>query len=136
MTITISTTVEAPIAKAWEVWTKPEFIVQWNFANDEWCCPSATNELRAGGKFSWRMEAKDGSMGFDYNGEYLKIEENTRILLKLEDDRKVEVSFSEQGGNTTVTESFEIEDENSAEMQKQGWSAILANYKKCVEANA
>jgi uncharacterized protein YndB with AHSA1/START domain len=134
MTITISTTVDAPVSKAWEVWTKAEFIVQWNFASDDWCCPSAVNDLRPGGKFSWRMEAKDGSFGFDYCGEYTEVIENERIVKVLEDGRKVEIVFAEQNGQTTVAESFETEDVNSAEMQKQGWSAILANYKKCVEA--
>ncbi|MBI1287242.1 MAG: polyketide cyclase [Flavobacteriales bacterium] len=136
MTITISTTVDAPIAKAWEVWTKPEFIVQWNFASDDWCCPSAVNDLRPNGKFSWRMEAKDGSFGFDYGGDYVEVLENERIEMLLGDGRKVEVLFAHQNGQTIVTESFETEDVNSAEMQKQGWSAILGNYKKCVEANA
>lgn len=135
MTVTISTTVDAPVDKAWEVWTKPEFIVQWNFASDDWCCPSAVNDLRANGKFSWRMEAKDGSFGFDYCGDYVDVVENERIRILLEDGRKVEVLFSERDGQTTVTEAFEAEDVNSAEMQKTGWQAILQNYKKCVETN-
>ncbi len=135
MTITVSTTVKAPVSKAWQVWTKPEFIVQWNFASEEWCCPSAINDLKPKGKFSWRMEAKDGSMGFDYCGQYVEVVENERIRVLLDDNRIVDITFSQQNGQTVVTELFETEDQNSADMQRSGWQAILDNYRKCVEAN-
>ena len=132
MTITVSTTVNAPVSKGWEVWTKPEFIVQWNFASDEWCCPNAINDLRPQGKFSWRMEAKDGSMGFDYCGQYVEVVENEHIRLSLDDNRIVDITFSEENGQTVVTESFETEDQNSAEMQRSGWQAIIDNFIMCV----
>jgi uncharacterized protein YndB with AHSA1/START domain len=133
--ITIQTTVNAPIAKAWECYTTPEHITQWNFAIDTWQCPSAANDLRAGGKFSSRMEAKDGSFGFDFSGVYDEVITHSLIAYHLDDNRKVKVTFSEAHGNTTVTTHFEAETENSIEMQKGGWQAILDNFKKHVEAH-
>ena len=132
--ITVSTSVNAPISNVWECWTSPEHIVHWNFATDEWHCPAATNDLKPGGEFSWRMEAKDGSMGFDYTGTYEKIELHHLIEKKLEDGRAVSITFKEVGETVEVTEVLEIEDENSAEMQQQGWQAILGNFKKYVES--
>ena len=132
--ITVKTTIAANIAKVWEYWTLPKHIVNWNFATEEWHCPKAENNLAANGKFSWRMEAKDGSMGFDYSGIYEKIELNKRIALRLDDNRKVEISFSTDNNVTTVEENFEP-DNLDIEMQKQGWQAILNNFKKYVEEN-
>lgn len=135
-TITIETIVNAPISVAWKVWVSPEFIVQWNFANDEWCCPSAVNDLRPQGKFSWRMAAKDGSFAFDYSGQYTQIEAHKQIQKRLDDGRMVDISFEEKDDQTTVTETFEVEDVNSIDLQRDGWQAILNNYKKRVESQS
>ena len=133
--ITVQTTVHAPIGKAWEMWTQPKHITNWNFASDEWHSPSAENNLRPGGKFNYRMEAKDGSMGFDFSGTYTVINENKNLEYILDDGRNVQVHFSEVDGGVFVMENFEAENTNPAEMQKNGWQAILDNFKKYVEAN-
>ena len=133
--ISVETTVNAPVAKVWEYWTKPEHIVKWNQASDEWHTTSAENDLREGGKFSSRMEAKDGSFGFDFGGIYDKINENESIEYTLNDDRKVQIYFTINGGETKIIELFEAEDTNSLAMQKYGWQAILDNFKKYTEAN-
>ena len=130
--ITVNQIINAPIQKVWEYWTSPEHIVHWNFATDEWQCPTAINDLEPEGKFSWRMEAKDGSMGFDYAGVYRSIEPFEKIEKNLDDGRLVTVHFSEQDGVTEVVENFEP-DENSIDLQRQGWQAILNNFKKYVE---
>ena len=134
-TITVQTTIAADLQKVWEHWTKPQHIVTWNFATEDWKCPHAENDIKVGGKFSWRMEAKDGSMGFDYAGTYHKVEEYVRIEKKLEDGRRVSISFSEKEGETTLIEEFEPEKENDLEMQRMGWQLILDNFKKNVEAH-
>ncbi|MFD0843415.1 SRPBCC family protein [Flaviramulus multivorans] len=133
--ITVETTIKAPIEKVWEFWTKPEHITNWNFASDDWCCPSATNDLRPDGKFVWRMEAKDGSMGFDFNGIYNQIEKHKFISYTMEDGRNVEIEFKAEGDNIKLTESFEPETTNPVEMQRAGWQAILENFKKLVESS-
>ncbi len=94
--ITVKANIEASIEKVWECWTKPEHITQWNFASDEWCCPSATNELTPGGEFKWRMEAKDGSIGFDFIGIYEKVEEEKSLSYKMSDGRKVNINFEKK----------------------------------------
>ncbi len=132
-TVTIQADVRASVARAWEVYTKPEYITQWNFASDEWHCPSAENDLRVGGTFSSRMEAKDGSFGFDFGGEYTAVQEYKHIAYTMGDGRTVDVQFSEKGDHTHVEVVFDIEDQNSAEMQRSGWQAILDNFKKCAE---
>lgn len=109
--------------------------MQWNFASDDWMCPSATNDLRVGGTFSSRMEAKDGSFGFDFGGTYSEVIPNERIVYSMSDGRKVELNFSEQDGVTTVETIFDAEKENPEEMQREGWQAILNNFKKHVENN-
>jgi uncharacterized protein YndB with AHSA1/START domain len=131
--IEIEVFVEIPIEKAWEFFTLPEHITGWNFAAPEWHCPSAVNNLETGGKFSWRMEAKDGSMGFDFCGTYENIKLHQAIYSKLDDGRKVVVDFHQTGDGTKITETFDLEDINSAEMQRQGWQAILNNYKVYAE---
>ena len=133
MTITIETTVNAPVQKAWEYWTKPEHIVKWNHASDDWHTTRAESDLVPGGKFSSRMEAKDGSMGFDFWGVFDVVDEYKKIESTMGDGRKLLVEFTEQGDKTHVLESFETEDVNTAEMQRQGWQAILDNYKKYTE---
>jgi uncharacterized protein YndB with AHSA1/START domain len=133
MMITVETTIKAPISKVWENWTKPEHIINWNFASDEWHCPKASNDLQSGGEFNWRMEAKDGSMGFDFTGVYDQIIDNELITYKMSDGRKVEIRFTETNGEVKLSESFEAEGTNSDEMQRAGWQSILGNFKKYVE---
>lgn len=118
----------------WEMWTNPNHITKWNFATDEWCCPSAENDLKPGGKFSYRMEAKDGSMGFDFNGTYDEIDKPNKILYTLGDDRKTEIVFSSKDGSTEIKETFEAEGSNPVEMQAAGWQSILNNFKRYVES--
>lgn len=132
--ITVETTVKAPVAKAWEVWTSPEHITRWNAASDEWHSPKAENDLQPGGKFVYRMEAKDGSFGFDFGGVYDEVKPNERIAYTLGDGRMVEVTFTGNGEETTVVETFEAEGTNSIEMQQGGWQAILNNFKKYAES--
>jgi uncharacterized protein YndB with AHSA1/START domain len=131
--ISVGTSVKAPLEKVWEVWTTPEHIQKWNFASDEWHCPRATNDLRTGGSFSSRMEAKDSSIGFDFAGRYDRVVKNQFIGYSMEDGRKVSITFSEKGKETKVVECFEPEKTNPEEMQKNGWQAILDNFKKYVE---
>ncbi|HEY6502963.1 MAG TPA: SRPBCC family protein [Chitinophagaceae bacterium] len=133
--ITVENTINAPVQKVWECWTKPEHVTQWNNASDDWHTPWAKNDLRAGGSFSVRMEAKDGSMGFDFGGVYDVVRPNEYIGYTLGDGRKVNISFTPAGNTTKVVESFEAEDMNSVELQQGGWQAILDNFKKYTEAN-
>lgn len=132
-TIKIETIVAAPVKIVWKSWTQPNHIIHWNFASDDWHCPHAENDLREEGKFVWRMEAKDGSVGFDFVGEYRKVKPNQLIEYTIEDGRKVKITFDEEGNQTHVTEVFEAESQNPLEMQKGGWQAILNNFKKYVE---
>lgn len=134
--ITIESTINAPVETVWEYWNKPEHITKWNAASEDWHSPRAENDLRPGGKFSARMEAKDGSMGFDFAGIYDSITPNQYIAYTMGDGRKVEVNFSQSGNSTKVVESFEAEDMHSHEMQKAGWQAILDNFKKYTEGNS
>ena len=131
--ITIQATIKAPVEKVWKAWTAPEHITQWNNASPDWHTPRAENDLRAGGKFLSRMEARDGSMGFDFWGIYEEVKVNQRIASVLGDDRRVEVDFIANGNETKVVESFEAESENSVELQRGGWQAILDNFKKYTE---
>ena len=133
--ITVENTVNAPVEKVWEYWTKPEHITQWNNASDDWHTPWAKADLREGGSFSARMEAKDGSMGFEFGGVYDVLRNNEYIEYTLGDGRKVKVNFTPGGNTTKVVESFEAESSNPIEMQKGGWQAILDNFKKYTEAN-
>ncbi len=132
--ITIETKVNAPVEKVWEIWNSPEHIINWNSASDEWHTPSAKNDLRVGGKLISRMEAKDGSAGFDFVGVYDEIIPQELIVYTLEDGRYVKVSFTGNESATKIVESFEAESHHSIEMQKGGWQAILDNFKKYVEA--
>lgn len=132
--ITVSTIIEAPVQKVWALWTTPHHICQWNSASPEWHTPFAFNELRVGGKFVSRMEARDGSTGFDFEGVYDAVEGNSIIGYVMADGRKVMVSFASNGNHTSVTETFEAETENSVELQQQGWQAILNNFKQHVES--
>jgi uncharacterized protein YndB with AHSA1/START domain len=133
MKIKVETTVNAPIARVWEAYSNPADVTKWNFADDSWHCPSATSDLREGGQFSSRMEAKDGSFGFDFAGTYTKVEPQKRIEYAF-GDRTASVDFSEGPEGTTVAVEFEGEKEHSEEMQRGGWQAILNNFKKHVES--
>ncbi len=133
--ITIAATVNAPLGKVWSFWTSPEHITQWNHASDDWHTTTATNDLRVGGAFTSHMAAKDGSFGFDFGGVYDEVVTHQKIAYTLGDDRKVEIAFSSNGNETEVVESFEAETENSVELQRGGWQAILDNFKKYAEAN-
>jgi uncharacterized protein YndB with AHSA1/START domain len=132
-TIAISSEINAPVQKVWEYWTDPKHIIHWNNASDDWQTSIAENDLRVGGRFMSRMEAKDGSFGFDFTGEYNKIYQYKEIEYTIEDGRVVNVSFSSEGDKTVVTEMFEAEQMNSLEAQQQGWQSILDNFKKYVE---
>jgi uncharacterized protein YndB with AHSA1/START domain len=133
--ITVETTVNAPVEKVWECWTLPEHITQWNNASDDWHTPSATNDLRIGGKFTCRMEAKDGSFGFDFWGIYHEVKTNELIAYTLGDGRKARIIFTTLGHSTKLVETFEAEGTNPVELQRGGWQAILDNFKKYTEAN-
>jgi uncharacterized protein YndB with AHSA1/START domain len=134
-TITVEATVNAPVEKVWQSWTRPEHIMQWNNASDDWHTPRAENDLRVGGTFVTRMEARDGSFGFDFSGVYDDVQENRYIEYTLGDGRKVKVNFTSQGNSTKVVETFEAENTHSVEMQKGGWQAVLDNFKKYTEAS-
>ncbi len=131
--IKVETTVTAPVEKVWKFFTLPQHIVKWNNANDEWHTPKAENDLIVGGKFNYRMEAKDGSMGFDFNGTYTEVKKYERISYVLEDNREVKITLQSEGKYTIIKEIFEAETSNPIEMQQTGWQAILNNFKKWVE---
>lgn len=133
--IKVKATVNAPIEKIWKFWTLPEHIIRWNNASDDWHTPKAENDLRKGGKFKIRMEARDGSAGFDFEGSYDDVQVNKNISYSIADGRKVTVYFDQSGSKTNVTEIFEAENFNSIEMQRNGWQSILDNFKKYAEAN-
>ncbi len=131
--ITVEVKINALIEKVWECFTKPEHIVHWNFASQDWHCPKASNDLKSGGKFSWRMEAKDGSVGFDFEGLFNEVNEFEKIGYTLGDEREVEVIFKTQNNFVIVTETFEAESSHTIEQQREGWQAILNNFKKYTE---
>jgi uncharacterized protein YndB with AHSA1/START domain len=133
--ITIETTIKAPVEKVWRYWTSPQHIVNWNSASNDWHTPKAENDLRVGGKFASRMEAKDGSQGFDFSGIYNAVQTNQLIEYTMGDGRKVKVVFTSNGDETKVVEDFEAESTYPVEMQREGWQAILNNFKKYVEGN-
>jgi len=131
--ITVSVRVNASPNQTWKAFTSTSSIVQWNFASDDWCCPSAVNDLREGGSFNYRMESKDHKHGFDFNGTYTTVVPENRIDYTLGDDRKVSIEFRKMGDKTEVIETFDAEGENSLDLQKHGWQAILENFRKHAE---
>lgn len=133
MRITIEVSVAAPIERVWAAYTTPSDITQWNFAVDTWHCPSATVDLREGGAFSSRMEAKDGSFGFDFAGAYIKIV-RYRLIEYSFGERSGTVEFLEDTKGVTLRSTFEAEAQNSVDQQRDGWQAILNNFKRHVEA--
>lgn len=133
--ITIEAIIKAPVEKVWKLWNNPEDIKNWCSASDDWHVPKAENNLKAGGTFTTRMEAKDGSFGFDFGGVYDEIKNNDLIAYTLGDGRKVKIVFTSIGNETKVVETFDPESENPIEMQRDGWQAILNNFKKYVETH-
>lgn len=131
--ITIESVIAANPKEVWESWTNPKHITKWNFASEDWQCPSASNDLKVGGKYSARMEAKDGSFGFDFEAVYDEVVDQKKISYTMSDGRNATTRFEDMGDKTKVTTTFDAEKENSEEMQKQGWQAILNNFKKYVE---
>ncbi|HMR18455.1 MAG TPA: SRPBCC family protein [Sphingobacterium sp.] len=131
--ITVETRVDTDIQTLWHVYTEPEHIVKWNFASDDWQCPSAENDLQTGGKYKARMEAIDGSFGFDFEATYEEVVPYQRIVYSMADGRKVISTFSESDGKATITTVFDAENENPIEMQRDGWQAILDNLKKYIQ---
>ena len=133
-TLTVQTTINAPISKVWDSFTLPENVKNWNFASPDWYCPSAENNLVAGGEFHYTMAAKDGSFSFDFWGTFNAIEKEKLLDITLGDGRKMAVTFQEVNATTIVTENFEAETVNPVEMQQAGWQAILDNFQKYTEA--
>ncbi len=136
MQIRIETTVKAPIERVWAAWSDPRAIEQWNAASPDWHTPHASVDLREGGSFCARMQARDGSAGFDFEGSYTRIEPQRLIEYVMSDGRQVRVEFIAVGEAVTVRETFDVEDQHSAEQQRQGWQAILDNFARHVEGRA
>ncbi|MBX4209535.1 SRPBCC family protein [Candidatus Parcubacteria bacterium] len=134
--ITVKIDIEASLEKVWECFTEPEHIMAWNNASPDWHTPRAENDLRVGGTFNYRMEAKDGSAGFDFGGTYDEVAPYARIAYTIGDGRKVSVVFAAEGGKTRIVETFEAETVNPIELQKNGWQSILDNLKTYVESGA
>lgn len=133
--VTVQAVIQAPVEKVWKYWTEPEHITKWNQATDDWHSPRSENDLRVGGKFLTRMEAKDGSMGFDFFGVYDAVEEHEKISYTLGDGRKVDITFSEQGNETKVVETFDAESTHPIDFQQAGWQAIMDSFKRYTENN-
>lgn len=133
ISITVSSIINAPLGKVWESWTQPHHVMNWNHASEDWHCPKAENDLKVGGKFNYTMAAKDGSFSFVFWGIYIDVIENERIVIKLGDDRNMEVHFLADGDTTKVTEIFDAESENPVDMQQMGWQMILNNFSQYTE---
>ena len=135
--ITVECTIPAPIDQVWSAWSTPADITQWNAASDDWHTTAAEVDLREGGRFSSRMEAKDGSHGFDFGGTYTKVDPGKHLQYQMDDERQVRVKFIDNGdGSVTVRETFDAENTHTREIQQEGWQAILDNFKRHVEAKA
>lgn len=134
-TITVETSVKAPIDKVWRYWSEPEHITRWATASDDWHAPYADNDLRKDGKFKTTMAAKDGSFSFDFEGVYTNVKQNNVIEYVMGDGRKAKILFEEKGNETRIVETFNPENENPLDMQRDGWQAILNNFKKYTESN-
>jgi uncharacterized protein YndB with AHSA1/START domain len=134
MKISVETLVKAPLDKVWEAWNNPADIKQWNSAQEDWHTTESTVDLREGGKFRSRMEAKDGSEGFDFEGTYTRVVPKQVIEYRMSDGREVMVELDERPGGVLVKETFDAETENTPELQRQGWQAILDNFGRYVEA--
>jgi uncharacterized protein YndB with AHSA1/START domain len=135
MKIEVQTTVSTDIKKTWDFYTNPQHIVNWNFASDDWQCPQAENDLRVGGKYRATMEAKDGSSAFDFEAVYTEISSGEKLSFTMTDGRQVDVVFNSVRDKTTVTVTFDPEQENDIKLQKEGWQAILDSFKRYADAN-
>jgi uncharacterized protein YndB with AHSA1/START domain len=133
--VDIEARIAAKPGKVWTYWTAPEHIMKWNFASDDWHCPSASNDVKVGGKMNSRMEAKDGSFGFDFEAVYNEVVPEKKLVYTMPDGRQVITHFESAGDGTKVSTLFDAESENPVEMQKAGWQAILDNFKKYVETH-
>ena len=133
--ITISANVTANPEKVWQYWTQPKHIVNWNFASDDWHCPKSENDLRPGGKMNTRMEAKDGSFGFDFEAVYDEVIDRKKISYTMGDGRRAITVFEDLGNKTQITTTFDAEGTHPLEMQKNGWQAILDNFRKYTEGS-
>jgi uncharacterized protein YndB with AHSA1/START domain len=131
--ITVKTTVNAPIEKVWEFWNNPDHITKWSFASPDWHTPDAENDLKVGGKFKSTMAAKDGSASFDFCGTYTTVDQHQKIEYSIEDGRTVSIVFDALGEKTRITETFDAESTHPVEIQRSGWQAILDNFKKYTE---
>ena len=134
LNIKIDTLVHAPLDYVWETWNTPSHIIHWIHASDDWHSPKTDSNFVEGGRFVYRMEAKDNSFGFDFSGTFVEIVDKKRIVTRLDDDRIVQTEFIQENDGVRIIETFEAEDENSVEMQKEGWYAILNNYKLYTES--
>jgi uncharacterized protein YndB with AHSA1/START domain len=132
--ITVSAIVNGPIEKVWDSWTKPEHIVNWNHASDDWHTPKASSDLQKDGRFTFTMEAKDGSFSFDFGGIYTAVDPQKKISYIMDDGRVADVLFESDGDSVSITETFQAENIHSIEMQEAGWLAILNNFKKYTES--
>jgi len=133
--ITVQAVVKAPVETVWKYWNEPEHITKWSFATNEWHAPSASNDLRPGGKLIVRMEAKDGSAGFDFGGTYDVVKEHEEISFTMGDNRRVDIVFTAQGDETKIVETFDAENTYPIEFQQAGWQSILDNFKRYAEQN-
>jgi len=131
--VTVQAVIQAPVEKVWRYWSEPEHITKWNQASETWHSPKSENDLRVGGKFLTRMEAKDGSMGFDFGGVYDVVKQHEQISYTMGDGRKVDITFVNLGNETKVVEIFDAESTHSIEMQQAGWQAIMDNFKRYTE---
>lgn len=133
--VNIQASIQAPLKKVWDYYTEPAHITQWNFADSSWHCPSASNDLRVGGKYVARMEAKDGSFGFDFATTYDEVILHQKLAYTMEDGRQAIMTLDQQEGSVLVTVLFDAENENPIELQRDGWQAILNNFKMYVETH-
>ena len=133
--ITVDTTIKASPEKVWKYYNEPTHITAWNSASDDWHTPSSSNDLRVGGRFTHRMEARDGSQGFDFSGVYDEVVENKHIAYTMDDGRKATVDLEDDGETTKVTVVFDVENEYPLDFQKEGWQSILNAFKTYTEAN-
>ncbi|HAA01167.1 MAG TPA: SRPBCC family protein [Flavobacteriales bacterium] len=131
--VTVEAKIEQPVEKIWEFYNEPQHITQWNFASPDWHCPSAQSDLRVGGKYISRMEARDGSMGFDFEAIFDEVDLHKKITYTMVDGRKADIFFQPSGNTSNITIVFDAESENSPELQKSGWQAILNNFKTYCE---
>lgn len=131
--VTVEVLIDAAMDVVWKCWITPADIIKWNNASEDWHTPDASNDLRKGGKFTYKMEAKNGSVGFDFGGTYGDIIDRQEINYTLEDGRRVRIIFMNVDHKVQIIESFEVEDIHPIEMQQQGWQAILDNFQKYVE---